>query len=389
MTPRDVLTFIFSRKATILGVFLLVVLAVTVLTYVSPQSYTAQSTVLIERNRAPAMRSTFSLGQDLIEVINSEIAIVKSRTVMERVVNELAPHEQPRRPSLSQGITNFLVGIGLRQALPPYEKWIDTLSRHVKVRALENSNVLYISYSNQDPAFAQRVVNAVTDAYIAHHLAVFSTQGLSDFYFNQMQEIEARLNAARRELAEYKASISVSAVDETQRAYLREFSSLRERISTAQSELAELRANYEPGHELVEIKETQIAGLEQLEADVRARLQELEIAAARIAEYTSRIQAEEEAYSQVKRDYDAARLAENSNSELINVRLIDYAALPQKAPHSRLFYIAISVILGGIMALMIAFVREYFDRRIHHPDEVEQILGLPSLGSVAEMGGTT
>ena len=76
---------------------------------------------------------------------------------------------------------------------------------------------------------------------------------------------------------------------------------------------------------------------------------------------------------------------------MVNVRVVDYASQPERPAYSRLFLIGIAIAGGLVLALLIAVVREYFDRRIFRPDLAERILGIPSLGSVprlaAQRGG--
>ena len=42
---------------------------------------------------------------------------------------------------------------------------------------------------------------------------------------------------------------------------------------------------------------------------------------------------------------------------------------------------------GAVLALLVAIVREYFDRRLADPAAAEEILGVPDLGSVERLRG--
>ena len=87
-------------------------------------------------------------------------------------------------------------------------------------------------------------------------------------------------------------------------------------------------------------------------------------------------------YEDHKKKYEDARVAELSNLDFINIRVIDYSPVPVRPDHSNLFYIAISIIVGLIFSVTIALIREYFDRRVTDPGEVERILGIPEMGSL-------
>jgi len=386
MTLRDILNFLFSRKTTIFGVFFLVITVTTLLTYSKSEVYKAQAAVIVERNRAPAMRSTYVPGLDILEAMNTEAAIVKSRAVMENVVDTLRPHERPRRSSLAnrvrQSFKNALISLGLGSAVSPRDKWIEVLSKAVKARPGTASNVLYIEYQEDDPVWAQQIANAVTDAYIAHHLKVFSSQGLSSFYQQQIDETAANLKTLRDQLIRYRRSVSVAAAEEAQRASLAELGALRDRLAEARTRLAELESLFAPGHEQIRSQEVQIRELEALEEATKATLIELADASGEIARLQSQIEAQEKTFRTLRQEYDGALLAERTNSDLVNVRLVDYAPLPLRPVHSRLFYIGLSGIGGLILGVLLAFIRAYFDRRVTAVEELEDILGLPSLGAV-------
>ena len=200
MTGRDILTFLFKWKATILLVFLVVVASVTLLVYVLPPSYTARATVLVERNRSPVARSTFVPVTDLVEVMQSEAEIIVSRTVMANVVDRLKPHERPTRPSrvkqVRDDVLDWLADVGLIDSLSPREKWITTLQKQVSAKAVSASDVISVRYDDEDPEWAAKIANAVTDAYIDHHLQIFSKSRGSDLFRRRWKRPTTRSNAS-------------------------------------------------------------------------------------------------------------------------------------------------------------------------------------------------
>lgn len=385
MTLRDILVFLFKWKGTIVAIFAFVTAAVTLLVYAAPQSFQGVATVVIERNRSPIDRTAFAPGQDMIEVLNTAAAMVKSRSVMEAAVEQLRPHERPRKPSTMgrfvESIQQTLDEAGLIEVLPLRERWIQRLLRSVRVRPVVSSTVLMIEYSDDDPEWAQRMTNAITDAYIRHHLRVYGNRGISEFYRKQLADAGARLDVLRSELATVRRTASVSAVQETQQTYLREIETLRDRLSTERTKLAELRVLYEPTHERVRVQSERIEEIENLIGETRRQMMSLEEANFRSKELQTRIELEEQTQRTLKQDYDRATLSEQTNADFVNVRLAEYSALPN-ATWSRLVIILIAAAAGLVMGLLIAFIREYFDRRVTDPDAIEAILGIPAMGTI-------
>ena len=90
VSKRDILIFPFKWKGTLVGWSMFTVFMVTLLTYLLPQVYPASTNVVIERNRAPTLRSTYTPdGLESIEAMNNEVAIIRSRAVMAAVVEDL------------------------------------------------------------------------------------------------------------------------------------------------------------------------------------------------------------------------------------------------------------------------------------------------------------
>ena len=77
-------------------------------------------------------------------------------------------------------------------------------------------------------------------------------------------------------------------------------------------------------------------------------------------------------------------------SEVMNVDNVSILATadvgenPSPVSPQPLVNIAIGLILGVLLALGIAFLREFLDKRVKTEEEVEKILGLPVLGTIAK-----
>lgn len=105
-------------------------------------------------------------------------------------------------------------------------------------------------------------------------------------------------------------------------------------------------------------------------------------------------------YSVLERDASANRQVFESlmqrmketgvSSELrtSNVRIVDAAEVPKQAafPRRALSFL-ISLLVGSVVAIGLAFFAEYLDNRIKHPDEITQYLDIPFLGMVPALKG--
>lgn len=390
MSKRDIIIFLFKWKYSLIGYFLLVVASVTLFVYLFPQKYEATASVLIESNRAPVMRSDIAPGVEELSVLNSEVAIILSKTVLAAAVDEAGVSKDDEPPTtierLIEAFGAWLEDIGLSEAMTPREQMIRKLEKDLAVEPLPNSNVITITFNGKNPAWTAKIVNAVTDNYIHHHLKIFSSAGTSQVYRLQVDRLKLELDRRRKELADYKRTGSVTALDDTRHSLVQLQGSLTSDLEKARLELAELRTRFGPKHAKVSVATGKVESIKRTLAETREKLQKLELQQEKVAELELASSSAERSYQEYQKRYEEERLSDLSNPDVVNVRVIEYAAAPTRADHSRLFYIILAVAGGIVLTFAIAFIREYFDHRVSDPDAVAKLLGVPTLGSVERVG---
>jgi len=394
MTKRDILLFFFKWKVTIISMTLMVITSVTVMVYLLPVKYTGKAKVLVEPNRAPTMRTDISPGLQMGEAAFTEAEIILSYSVMESVVDKLKPYSRPPQPESSFGATlksikAFTDELELTIHMEPRDWWIRHLSKEVEVDLVMRSNILEVTYNDKNPEWAAKIVNGVIDAYIEHHFKVYMSSGNSMLYKEPMEKAEKALEDLQNELMIFKKKYSITATKERKQGLAQTLSTLRGQLTNSQVKLAELETKYKPGHpghkEVISIN-SKIKQLNSSIAEANQELKEIEVNKDRVDALENKIESKKKTYEDHKRKYEEARLTEISNLDLINVRVVDYAPVPVRPNFSNLFYIIISAISGFILAVTVAFIKEYFDHNISDPAEVERILGIPEIGSVEKLG---
>lgn len=382
MTRRDLLLFLFRWKSTILGWWLFTIALVVVLVYLKPPIYMAHSSVLVERTKAPVVIApSLAAAPEMKEAMTTEAGIVHSRPVFETVVAKLnlGNPSSVKQPGLVQGL---MLSLGLVNRLPPKEQWIQDLASQIKAEPVVDSNLLTISYKSTDPVLAARVVNAVTDAYIAHRREVYSSQGASEYLKEKKDQAEATLRDLQAQLAALKARYGLTAVADAQGQWVKEIGVLRERIASLRAQAGDLETRFAPDHPRVQVVRRAIA---EAEGELAARQRDLESAEGREAglkDLNVRIESQQKVFFELKAQYEDALAREQAPRDLVNSRVVEYASVPLSPRFSRLMLIQLGIIGGFLFALLAAFLRQYFDQRIHDPETAEAALGLPVLGSI-------
>ncbi len=203
---RDILHVIFKRKKLIALLFVAVALPGIVATALQKPSYLASAMVMISSQRSdPEVQPTdltrlaeMKLNESLV---NSEVHVVKSRELVERVVRELARSDDGT----------------LRVSGKGYGEQVLSLRNRLSVVPVKGSNVIRIDFKSGQADQAARVVNRVVDEYLAYHAEVHGGQAavLPQFYEEQQRGLGKELRAAEQALLDFTYETGlVAPVDE-------------------------------------------------------------------------------------------------------------------------------------------------------------------------------
>ncbi|GAC13708.1 GumC family protein [Aliiglaciecola lipolytica] len=386
MTKRDIFIFLFKWHRRIIGMFVFIVAVAILMQYISPQPFSAKAVVLVEHNRAPMMRADISPGLQTVDVLNTQVDIILSHTVIANAVDMVKPHERPEKPGfikdMKKSFRSALVSVGLSDEATKRDNWIRYLLKNVSVKALVSSSIIHIKYTDENPDWSSDMVNAIVQSYIKHHVELYNSSGTAEVYKRQMDQLLSQLVEHRKALDKYNQSEDVAATSELRKSLIQRQSALQERIAVREHELGDLLLRFSAEHEKVIALKGQIEANRQEISGIQEQMQNLEENLSETTQMRLNIETEEALYRSYKRRYDEERLKELANADLINVRVVELSTPAVRPDHSRLFYIAIAVIGAFIFSFGIAFIFEYFDRRVSSSGIAEEILDVPELGSI-------
>jgi len=214
---RDVFQIIFKRKLQILICFIFIVSIAVAGTSLMTPVYEASTQILVKLGRESVFVPTAGnvtpiLNINREEQVNSEIEILKSRALAEKVVASIGPSVLYK--SLTEeksGILNLIMPDKRREMTPDERKAADFESavadfmEALDVTGIKKSNVIQLSFKNQDPQMAATVVNDLAKMYLDQHLAVHKTpqnvkffKEQTDLLKNKLEQTEEKLEALRK-----------------------------------------------------------------------------------------------------------------------------------------------------------------------------------------------
>ena len=389
VSTRSITRFLTKWRATLVGTLAAVVALATLAVYLLPQAYLAEATILVERNRAPIMRADLSPGLEMAEVMNTERAIASSRTVLEKVVDELALVDRPVPDGpfhrLQGLLGEALVSLGLWPELDPRDAWILRLERAATIKPVVNSNILSIAIGLDAPQLSADVANAISREYIAERVRIYSTEGLSDFYKQQADLAEANYRAQFDELLDFKEANGILASSTAKTDLVAELGLLRAQLLSNQNDMATRRQRYGPDHPDVRLLAQAMAEIEARIEQTETNLQTVERNEALVANLEMLVDEGRRTFIGYDQKYFEARMDERAGEDVVNVRVVDEAAPPARPTIARLLVVVGSALAGVLIALGVAALREYLDAHASHGDAVERALGVSVVGGVERM----
>ena len=265
---NQVLATFRRRSRLFLAVAVVIVAAVMLVTLQQTPRYAATANVMIDTRKHSVDNITAVLSDlpDDTSVVDTEVEILKSRSLAERVVNTLKLDQDPefnfalKKQNPIQAALNAPVAAfdSLTHALTPtpsptaqaqaeslhaqkqHEAVVDHVLKKLEVRRSGLTYVINIQFESTDPAKAAVIANTFADRYLLEQLeAKFdATQQATQWLNERLAELEPQVQAAESVVAAYKASHGLLAT-ESSTLTEQEISGLNSQLATAQAEQAE------------------------------------------------------------------------------------------------------------------------------------------------------
>ena len=280
---RDLLHVYFKHQVKILLIFITTVVTVFAGTLLTDPVYEATASLLVKNGREYQTKPVVGDSRSLMVVdqeaiVNSEIQILYNRKVIERVVTDMGVGTI--YPKL---ISARLSGI------TPVEAATLQFSKALYAVGIKNSNVISVSYQNQDPVIAAKALTLLIEFFKEKHLEVFSNPQ-SSFLEKQLADYQQRLKASETALETFKQQSQVYSVEEQRSLLLKQrvdldtalngtknrVEEIQKRIATYREQLQHISqdpARYMPTDmdKVVGDAQTQLLSLQLKEQELRAK----------------------------------------------------------------------------------------------------------------------
>ena len=435
---------ILKARAWIVLLTLVVVVAVAIgVSLVIPKEYTASTAVVIDVKSPDPVAGMVLPGLITPGYMATQVDIINSDRVAQRVVKLLKLDENPAVRAQWQEATE---GKGR------VDTWLaDLLQKKLDVKPSRESNVINIAFRGADPKFTAVVTNAFAQSYIDVNLElkVEPARQYSVWFEGQAKQARAQLEAAQSALTAFSQRTGIVASDERLDAENNKMNELSAQLSLVQTQTAdsaskqkstaktdtlaevmqsplinnlksdiarldaklqESNVNLGKNHPQTQRTEEELASLRaKLESETRqistsigtslsvSRQKEKELRDA-IATQKVRVldlNRQRDEINVLKRDYESAqrnfdqvslRSAQTkleSSSVQTNIAILNAASEPLEPSRPRVFLnIIVAVFLGLLLGVGIALLLELTNRRVRSAEDLAELIGLPLLAAI-------
>jgi succinoglycan biosynthesis transport protein ExoP len=432
---------LLQKRWTLIAACLAVVIgAVAVRTHLETPVYRAAARVIIEREtQIVNFQQTATYQWDAGEFFQSQIQIIRSRPVMQRVADTLSLKERSGEFARSADPATVLAG-------------------KVLVEPIRNTRLVVIGVEDSDPKLAAELANALASSYQSQNLELKlnAARDALTWLGNQVRELKSKVNESELALQTYREQNGMVSYEEKQNLTVRKLGEFNSTYIEAKAKRLEMETRLAELRKAAQRPETLEASPmiasnpviqrlkgQQVELEVqRSKLlqaykekhPEVVKVQSQIDEVTRRIRQEVDRLAQgIESEYNAMKAREaamlgavdqykteaqnlskkeiqygilkreaDSNQQLYdvllkrlketsltqgldtnNVRLVEAAVAPRDPVRpQKLRNLAIAVVLGLGLGVALAMVLDHMDDTVRTPEQVESALEVPVLAVI-------
>jgi polysaccharide biosynthesis transport protein len=214
---------IIKKRKLFLFVFVLAITLVSVLySFTANPVYEAKARVLVNLEKPDPVHLSNNLpdGFKAVEFFDTQVALIKSRSLIKNVIKQLKLTESPEFQSddfvfltdLGTWFKSLLMDLGLMDTSSesvepdPYSLLTDEMLERMKVEQVQTGRVLEISFEGHSPPLVAEITNALTHEYIVKTLELYNaSEGNAAGWINlKLRDLNIKLKDSQNKLRQFK-----------------------------------------------------------------------------------------------------------------------------------------------------------------------------------------
>lgn len=382
MNLKIFLQIIKSRAGFIAFVILAVFITMAAITYLQPKRYTASTSLVLTLQDTGPFEQLGVPNQLATSYMATQVDIVKSHKVAQKVVDGLGIVDDPNR------LSSFLAVHDGRETESPEgsaRDWLaDRLLESLTVRPARESRVLRLEYESADPELSAEIVDSFAQSYIdtTLELSMEPARRNAAWFDEQLKTLQEQLRQQQNELTNYQQTHGIVAIDEQVDTETRRLEEISSNLTQAQAHTFDVRSR-QLGAQHPEV----IRAI----AQERALQRSLDVQKAKVLEVKQQrdqLQMLLRNVENTRSTYDAAiqryyQSSLESQFNQTNIAVLNKAVVPALPSSPRvLLNLALALLLGTVFALGLVIVGEILQRRVRVQSDLSDVLNVPVLANI-------
>ena len=237
-----------KRRWTIYTVVIILVITVTIGSFITKPTYKATATLQIERENPRVLSSEeiFAIDASQQDFYQTQYKLIQSRSLARRVIKKLNLTSHPEFSSGSKvGILGRIRNIFRRdkgekseESGDPYTGFINAFSSRLEVEPIRNSRLAEISFISHNPRLSAEVINAVAEGFIEANLEAkyYASREAHDFLSKQIEELKKDVAVKEEEMQQYAGQKGIIAMKGDENIIISKLADLNAEYTRAQTE---------------------------------------------------------------------------------------------------------------------------------------------------------
>ncbi len=272
----------------------------------------------------------------------------------------------------------------------------------VTVKIVPDSEIILVTVNNPKPTLAAKIANAIADVLMVKSQVIQNSEsGNADqlaILTGRQATLQKELDQAKQDYQNLAQSYSdtdakLAVLDQTIIGKETLYNNLQQQFhQTVLDEAAAVYAVYKTQYQIKkDLLNTQLSDLDAQLTDLRLQYQDLSQKATAYNQQLNAailvVSAKQTAYQNAVVQYDEARIANMKQMSAQNLVIASPASVPTKPTGlSGTMIAGLGVIGGFIIGIILAFLVDSLDTRLHNAEQVQQLIDTPILGRLPGLG---
>lgn len=264
-------------------------------------------------------------------------------------------------------------------------KETEDLQRKLSIAEVgKQSGVIRSTLEGIDPAKISRVLNEIGALYVKQNVERKAAEAEKSLTFlgTFLPQLRSQLEESEMKFSQFRNRNSTFDLSSEAKLVLEQSVKLQSSLLELQQKRKELEARFTSEHPSIQTVDAQIARINAEIGSLSTRVKAFPNVEQDLLRLTRDVKLNNELYVSLLNSSQQLRLVKEG--KVGNVRVVDVAATPERPIKSqqRSTVVALAAVLGLLIGLALAFLRNSLRASLKHPSEIERGAGMPVFATV-------